>query len=95
MKETERGIALTVEGQIAEYGSEEIHGEHAEDGNIANILHSSLGWALGGEDSRLLANPVHDAKRKKQSCYYSLFYEKVIFKPAITFFFPLGSNKSE
>lgn len=49
----ERSVALTVEGQIAKCGSEEIHGEHAKDGYIANILHSSLGWALGEQDSRL------------------------------------------
>lgn len=37
-------FSVSVEGQIAKYGSEEIHDEHAEDGNIANSLHSSLGW---------------------------------------------------
>lgn len=42
---------LTVEGQIAKYGSEEVHDEHAQDGNIANILHSPLCWALGGKDT--------------------------------------------
>lgn len=39
-------VALTVEGQVSKYGSEEVHGEHPQNGNIANVLHSSLGWAL-------------------------------------------------
>lgn len=38
---------LTVEGQITKYGREQIHDEHAEDGNVANVLHSSPGGAAG------------------------------------------------
>lgn len=41
------GPCLTVKSQVAKYGSEEVHDEHAQDGSISNILHSSLGWALG------------------------------------------------
>jgi len=49
---TQRENILTVEGQIAKCGSEEVHGEHAQYGNIANILHPSLGWALGKQHDR-------------------------------------------
>lgn len=47
----QRGF-LTVEGQISKYGGEEIHNEHAQDGDVADVLHSSLCWAEeenGGE----------------------------------------------
>lgn len=47
----QKRCCLTVESQIAKYGSEEVHDEHAQDGNIANILHSPLGWALGEKDT--------------------------------------------
>lgn len=40
----ELSFGVLVEGQIAKYGSEEVHGEHAKDGNIADILHSPLCW---------------------------------------------------
>lgn len=45
-----KGLCLTVKSQIAKYGSEEVHDEHAQDGSISNILHSCLGRALGEQD---------------------------------------------
>lgn len=50
-------FSVLVESQISKYGGEEVHDEHAQDGNVANILHSSLGgvsqFSVNGEHFRV------------------------------------------
>lgn len=50
---------VTVEGEITKDGREEVHDEHAEDGEVANVLHSPFGWALGGKKQQ----NIHDIER--------------------------------
>lgn len=38
-------MGLTVEGQVAEQGGEEVHDVHDEDGDVGYLLHFLLGWA--------------------------------------------------
>lgn len=37
---------LTVEGQISEKGSQQVHDEHGQKGHISNALHLSAGTAV-------------------------------------------------
>lgn len=38
---------LTIEGQVPKDGCEEVHGEHSQNGNIADVLHSSPSGTSG------------------------------------------------
>lgn len=44
-------IRLTVEGQISEEGSQQVHDEHGQEGHVGNALHLSTGTAVweGGD----------------------------------------------
>lgn len=53
-------VFLTVEGQIAKNSGEEVHDEHPQDGNVANVLHSSLGWASGEKHDRRFKQEIMD-----------------------------------
>lgn len=37
---------LTIEGQISEEGSQQVHEEHGQEGHIGNTLHLSAGTAV-------------------------------------------------
>lgn len=38
-------LCLTVEGQIAKQGSQEVHDVHNEDGDVGDLLHFLFRWA--------------------------------------------------
>lgn len=38
-------MCLTVEGQIAKQGSQEVHDVHNEDGDVGDLLHFLFRWA--------------------------------------------------
>ena len=52
-EEDEEEAVPTVEGQVAEQSSQEVHGVHDQNGDVGHLLHPFLGGAVNRDRSEL------------------------------------------